>query len=52
MNIRDLYKEIEKLHAKAQAERKATDDFEYKNIIASREVAYEQVMHLIRKNMF
>ena len=45
-----LMDKVEQLRADAENCRKATSDFNEKNLIAAREVAYEQVLYLLRNS--
>jgi hypothetical protein len=40
---------IEALHSRAEAQRLVADDFQWKNVLAAEEVAYEKVLELYKQ---
>lgn len=49
MKLHEFKVRIENLHAEAEAMRHKADDFNYKNVLAAQEVAYEKVLELYKQ---
>lgn len=49
MELWQIRNKVEELRAQAEKERLETDDFNFKNVLAAQEMAYEKIQHLFRQ---